>query len=896
MPNNPMEMATKYVAMGRSVMPTGAPGKDNKHKAPYLDSWKALQNKRAELVQIAQWHNKYHNSLWGMITGAISGVFVIDCDDEASLKIMTEAGLKPHVKTKRGNHFYFKHPGGKIITKANLLPHLDIRGDGGFVNFAGENEGACYEVVIIPTDENLYQFDQLPTPVKNALNKPKSPNLTERILAEAIAKAHPGERNEVGLWLACQLRDNRIPRSDAEPVMRAYTAAVANLGGDIYSEGEAMASLDQAFQREPREPWTESTNGGDDRYLIRGDNGPTLNFNLLVSDLLSEYHFKTFSDTEEVLVYSNGRYLLKGKELIKYECQRRVGITKLISIRVINEIIGHIQRSTYTNRLNFNTSSDTINLNNGLLNINTRVLSPHTHEFLSTIRVPVTYDPYTDCPVIKKFLSEVMSEGDQITLQEFAGYCLLPQYIIQRAVLLQGDGDNGKSTYLNLLKAFVGRENCSNVSWQSLEFNRFASSQLEGKMINIFADLPSRSVDMTTSFKTLTGGDQVESEKKFQNKSSFLNFAKLIFSANKPPMVKDENSYAFWRRWILIEFPFQVPENRKDPKLIEKMTTDSELSGFLNYALDGYARLMKQGKFTYNKTVDETAELYQKNADTVYAFATDRCDISPGATVAKDELYAAYKEYCTENKLPILRPNSFARSLQNQENISVKSFRPNIEGNRPSSWTGIAVREVNDFTDRNTNKNVREVNDFTDRNTNKNIDYPDISQNKSDFLVNIVTKVNDFQLDNCVGAGNDNSFKDDIKNSNVYNNKGKNVDLVDKADLTFKNDSHKPEIPKENPDQNKKDISAGVVNEVMDISKKIDENTQKFIIERSQEVGQRLGRPVVEAHELWEKAGSPELKIGERVISDLGEALIFEEFTDLEFQKLAKWLKLQEGK
>ncbi len=67
------------------------------------------------------------------------------------------------------------------------------------------------------------------------------------------------------------------------------------------------------------------------------------------------------------------------------------------------------------------------------------------------------------------------------------------------------------------------------------------------------------------------------------------------------------------------------------------------------------------------------------------------------------------------------------------------------------------------------------------------------------------------------------------------------------------------------------------------------------IIEKSQEVSQRLGMEVTHAYEVWEKVGSPPLKIGDRVIEDLGEALIFEEFTDSETEKLKKWLKIQEG-
>jgi len=288
-----------------------------------------------------------------------------------------------------------------------------------------------------------------------------------------------------------------------------------------------------------------------------------------------------------------------------------------------------------------------------------------------------------------------MTSEDLITMQEFAGYCLLPNYSIQKAVLLQGDGDNGKSTYLNLLKTFVGEENCSHVSWQSLEDNRFASSQLEGKLINMFADLPSKGIDVTTTFKTLTGGDQVESEKKFLSGYSFKNFAKIIFSANKPPEIKTENSFAFWRRWILIEFPNQITEEKKDPNILDKITTSEELSGFLNYALEGLKRLTENKKFTYNKTIEEVTETYQIISDPVHAFVFDMCDIGADNTISKDELYDAYVSYARSNKLPIMKPNSFTRAIKNQSGLHANIVRPiNSKGERYYAWQGLSLHDV----------------------------------------------------------------------------------------------------------------------------------------------------------------------------------------------------------
>ncbi len=265
-----IKVAINYANAGRSVMPTGAKGKDGRMKSPYLPSWLPLQANRANEDAIKKWEKEYHPSLWGMITGVVSGVFVIDCDAEEALKIMQDGGLLPHVKTKKGYHFYFKHPGHPVITKAGLLPHLDIRGDGGFVNFAGANDDAEYETLIFPDDETLYDVAQLPDQVKNAgiyqpdhkaspapINKisiPKSPGIYADILKRALEQAGNGTRNQTGLWLACQLRDNGLAQLDCEPYMFEFEGRVRDLGNPPYEIDEAMASLAQAFTRAPREP------------------------------------------------------------------------------------------------------------------------------------------------------------------------------------------------------------------------------------------------------------------------------------------------------------------------------------------------------------------------------------------------------------------------------------------------------------------------------------------------------------------------------------------------------------------------------------------------------------------------------------------------------------------
>lgn len=429
-------------------------------------------------------------------------------------------------------------------------------------------------------------------------------------------------------------------------------------------------------------------------YVILTETGKAkLNLVKLTEDLFNEYHFATLRETDDVLVYVHNQWRDGGEEFIKQQCQRRVGVKEVLTQYKVDEVIGHIKRTTYMTRQVFNREKWVVNVQNGLLDLRTRELRPHNPDFLSTVHIPVTYDSQADCPRIKQFFREVLPGDDIPTIEELFGYCLIPDYSFQKAFLLVGDGANGKSTLLRLLRAFVGKDNCANVPWHALELDRFAKSELEGKLVNIFADMPSKSLNQTGTFKMLTGGDDIGTEKKFKGYFSYQNFARLVFSANRPPKIYGEDSFAFWRRWTIIHFPNEFTGARDDKRLLGKLIASHELSGLLNLAMAGLERLQAQQHFSNERPVDEVTEMYLRTSDPVYAFLQDCCDPETDSWIEKDQLYKAYVKYSEDNNLPAKKPNSFARALQNQTHIKVRSIRPRVGDTRITAWEGIKLKE-----------------------------------------------------------------------------------------------------------------------------------------------------------------------------------------------------------
>src|SRR5207302_7003645 len=110
----------------------------------------------------------------------------------------------------------------------------------------------------------------------------------------------------------------------------------------------------------------------------------------------------------------------------------------------------------------------------------------------------------------------------------------------------------------------------------------------------LYADLPDNILKSAGTFKMLTGGDSIMAERKFGHPFLFKNYAKLMFSCNKVPEVQ-EDSDAFFRRWIIITFPNKFEGANDDRDMLSKLTTPEELSGIFNWALKGLKRLQQQG-------------------------------------------------------------------------------------------------------------------------------------------------------------------------------------------------------------------------------------------------------------------------------------------------------------
>lgn len=384
-----------------------------------------------------------------------------------------------------------------------------------------------------------------------------------------------------------------------------------------------------------------------------------INHNDIAKKIMSQYKIVTFRDTKESFFYNPDTNLYEPaetllEELIQSECEEDTRNT------IVNETASSIKRQTYINRDDFEAPINLIPLKNGVYDLLEKKLVPYQDNMYFTAKHPVEYNPEATCPTIDATFKQVVSEKDVPALYEIGGYCLYRKYSLQKFFLFTGGAGNGKTTVLNLYIHLLGTENICSTPMQDLAEDKFATVRLFKKNANIYADLDNTIVKSPGKLKILTGDDRVPAQKKHMDGFEFWNYAKLIFSANNPPKINDDSD-AIWRRLHLIVFPNTFDAN-PDLDLMSKLKP--ELSGFLNKALKGLENALSNKGFSGAETKEKLRDYYHKLTDSAYSFVDDECEFNIDFKCSKTWLYASYRLYCQDKKLPLMSDKAFYGSIR----------------------------------------------------------------------------------------------------------------------------------------------------------------------------------------------------------------------------------------
>lgn len=310
-----------------------------------------------------------------------------------------------------------------------------------------------------------------------------------------------------------------------------------------------------------------------------------------------------------------------------------------------------------------------INFQNGMYDSQRRLLFAHTPKINSVNQIPWSYDPKADHGSgneIEKFLkSAIPDNDDREMLLEYIGLCCTTDITQQKMLVICGEGGTGKSTIINLIQKIVGQHNTSNVALSRLS-ERFEAISMRGKLLNSCADLEIDALDDVTMIKKLIGEDTIHDCYKGKDPISFQNYAKLLFSTNELPLVRNEKTEGFYRRLMVLTMNEQ-PKIR-DPELPERL--EAEIPYLIHLAMEALYRMYNRPDkriFESQNSKDKVAQL-RNDSDTIECFLNEFYvrTSDPSYRVERGALFEKYIDFCEELERQSHTKHNFFKALRNK--------------------------------------------------------------------------------------------------------------------------------------------------------------------------------------------------------------------------------------
>lgn len=366
-------------------------------------------------------------------------------------------------------------------------------------------------------------------------------------------------------------------------------------------------------------------------------------------------------------------------------------LLKLTKINVIKEVISAAQGLLTTTKVFRDGAVDKLVLKNGVYDLKTdtfdQAFDPKLH---ARVKHPIAYDAKATCPTFDGYLDYLVGVDSKAFVYEWLGYLFYRGYPLQKFLFLQGKAGTGKSTLIRIMQALVGPKASSNVTLKDLADSPFAAKDLYQKTANFDADTKDIYLDDAAFIKTLTGGDLIRADVKFREPIAFRNTAKLTFSMNALPAMRDIGG-SVKRRAILLKIDTKITQAVKDRYPLD--TIMRELPGIFNKAMAGLRHILKAKSFSLSDQTQASLEAWALDNDPVRRFINDFCQVKPGLKVEQDKLYLEYASACTDSGEKALGRNRF---YQNLDTLGFQKTRIRINGNRTYLRSGIGLN-VSDF-------------------------------------------------------------------------------------------------------------------------------------------------------------------------------------------------------
>lgn len=416
-------------------------------------------------------------------------------------------------------------------------------------------------------------------------------------------------------------------------------------------------------------------------------------------------------DKDDFYIYEGGVYRKCNRNKVKSLIRRYVPVG-LASDNLINNVYNLLlcQERNICSFRDMDTDETYINLKNGLYNLKTGSLDPHTPKLYSTLQLNCEYHPENSYrPVFDRYMSDLCSDRDghvdrekMAVIQEYGGMILSNVKVYRTKlclVLWSLLGNSGKTQLLNLIGELLGTDRVANIPIQNMnEASKFALGNILGKRLISVGDQTGSEIRDSAIFKQLTGGDAVQVEQKNKQPYSYIFPGGIIIACNNLPGFQDDKGGHIFERLCIVPCINTIEQDRRDGELLDKML--KERDAIFNWFLEGLHRLIKNHyKVTKAAECEKAIGEYREKLDTVYRFLTEYYIVTGDRNdmVSKPEFDKKYTDWCLLNETrPVSRQNIKDRMEANGCPVD----KANLDGKRGVTvYRGLKEKEFQGVTD-----------------------------------------------------------------------------------------------------------------------------------------------------------------------------------------------------
>jgi len=332
-----------------------------------------------------------------------------------------------------------------------------------------------------------------------------------------------------------------------------------------------------------------------------------------------------------------------------------------------------------------------VSVRNGLLDVESRRLIEHTPAYFNQTSVPFDYLPKAATPqrwlqFLGQLWPDEKSEGraEIDVLGEWFGYVVSGRTNLHKILLMIGPTRAGKGVIAHILTAMIGRKNVAGPTLNSLS-GEFGLAPLIGKPLAIISDARFAGKDASVVVERLlsiSGEDTLTVNRKYRDQWTGKLPSRLHVLSNELPKLGDASTAIVGRIVLLLLSRSWL--GKEDHELVP--TLQQELTGILNWSLDGLQRLVavNKGRFTQVASADDAITTMRDLASPVAAFVRECCVVGPDKEIAIDDMYIAYKSWAEQNGHAKKSKSTFGRDL--------RAAVPSISRKRPRDQSGEATR------------------------------------------------------------------------------------------------------------------------------------------------------------------------------------------------------------